>query len=261
MITVNQVVVRVPGKDILRTISVEVEKGDFIGLIGPNGSGKSTLLKTMASLKIPVSGSVQIQGFESVDLKPKEMARLVSYVPQDTTIEFDFTVEDIVKMGRHIHTTRFAPDSKQDEVKVEEAMRWTGISSLKERSILSLSGGQRQLVFIAKALAQDTPILLLDEPISALDIHYQLHVLMMLKKLVMEGKTVIVVLHDLNLAARFCSKLLLLQNGEVRDFGKPEQVLTQMAVDDTYEVESDIRKHEVIEAVTVTALTPKREGE
>lgn len=257
----NEVSVRLHEKTILHKISLEVEKGDFIGLIGPNGSGKSTLIKTIADLIKCSSGSLKIQGIESQTLKPKELACLISYVPQNAAIDFDFTVEEIVKMGRHVHGSLFMSTSSQDEEIVEKVLQLTGTYHLKERSILSLSGGQRQLVFIAKALAQNTPILLLDEPISALDIHFQLHILFMLQVMTQEGKTIIVVLHDLNLAARFCSKLMLLQNGEIKNYGTPEHVLTQRTVDNTYEVESDIREHEVVEALNVTALLPKRAGE
>lgn len=260
MIQVENLGVRIQQKEILRGITLQIEKGECIGLIGPNGSGKSTLLKSIANLQKVSSGEVLIERKNLQAFKPKQLAEIVSYVPQDTTIDFDFTATDIVKMGRHVYSSRFAPDQSNDVREAERAMQMTGVLHLKDRSVLSLSGGQRQLVFIAKALAQNTPILLLDEPISALDIRFQLSILSMLKQLANEGKTIIVVLHDLNLAARYCSKLLLLSEGEMKRFGMPEQVLSQPIVDATYGVSTDIRMNAIIDAVSVTALSTNEKG-
>lgn len=260
MIQVDKLGVRIQQKEILRDITLQIGKGEFIGLIGPNGSGKSTLLKSLANLLKTTSGKVLIGG-ENIQLfKPKQLAELVSYVPQDTAIDFDFTVIDIVKMGRHVYSSLFSSDQLDDVRKAEEAMRMTGVLHMKNRSVLSLSGGQRQLVFIAKALAQNTPILFLDEPISALDIRFQLSILSMLKRLANQGKTIIVVLHDLNLAARYCSKMLLLSEGRLKQFGTPEQVLSQRVVDATYDVTSDIRMNAVVDAVSVTAISTTEKG-
>ncbi|WOV88229.1 ABC transporter ATP-binding protein [Sporosarcina oncorhynchi] len=255
-VKLQDVDVMIEQKKILHGISFEVGAGEFIGLIGPNGSGKSTLLKTIASLQPIASGKIHINGKEVHDYKPKQLAKVISYVPQDTTLDFDFTVEEIVKMGRHVHGSRFSLNDTEGVVQIEQAMRYTGIIQLRNRSMLSLSGGQRQLVFIAKALAQETPIILLDEPISALDIRFQLQVLVMLKALSKSGKTVVVVLHDLNLASRFCTKLLLLNEGRTLGFGTTANVLRADYVNSTYKVNAIVRKDDLTEAVSVTALSP-----
>ena len=176
MIKVSDLSVSLGEKEILKSINITVERGDFFGLIGPNGSGKTTLLKTIAQLIPFEQGEIKVAGKDQASYKYKEMARLLSYVPQDTYIDFNFNVKDIVAMGRHAHGT-FLNRRETDEDVVKEAMIATNTWRFAEESILNLSGGQRQLVIIAKALAQDTPLILLDEPISALDVYYQMHIL------------------------------------------------------------------------------------
>lgn len=255
LIHLNDVKVMIQETEILNEVFLNAKPGEFVGLIGPNGSGKTTLLKSIAGLQPISDGILQIAAKEIGTYTSKKLAKMISYVPQDTTLDFDFTVSEIVQMGRHIHSSRFSLDDPEGKVHVEKAMVYTGIRHLKDRSILSLSGGQKQLVFIAKALAQQTPIILLDEPISALDIHFQLKVLTMLKNLSLQGKTIIVVLHDLNLAARFCSKLVLLKEGGVLGYGSPANVLRADYINSTYQVNAVIRKDEITEAISVTALT------
>lgn len=241
-------------KTILQDIHFQVFEGDFIGLIGPNGSGKSSLLKSIASIQKSTNGTIDILGKEIKRYKQKQLARQLCYVPQDTKIDFDFKAKEIVLMGRHVHKTRFQADTHEDLLKVQTSMEQTNTWHLAGQSILSLSGGQRQLVLIAKALVQEAPILLLDEPISALDIYYQLHILSKLRQLSQEGKTVIVVLHDLNLASRFCNKLLLLEKGRIKTYGTASQVLTEENLRQTYNVKSVIRDDDVTSSLSVTAL-------
>lgn len=255
VIRLNELDVRIQQKSILKGICLDAKPGEFIGLIGPNGSGKSTLLKSIAGIQPIYDGTLHVAGKEIRTYKSKKLAKLISYVPQDTMLDFDFTVSAIVQMGRHVHSSRFSFDDSESISPVELAMQYTGISHLKDRSILSLSGGQQQLVFIAKALAQQTPIILLDEPISALDIRFQLQVLTMLKKLSLAGKTIVVVLHDLNLAARFCSKLMLLKEGSVLGYGSTANVLRPDYVNSTYKVNAIIRNDEITHSLSVTALT------
>lgn len=255
VIHLNELDVMIQQKSILNNINLDAKAGEFVGLIGPNGSGKTTLLKSIAGIQPFSAGTLQIADKEIRAYKAKQLAKLISYVPQDTTLDFDFTVNSIVQMGRHVHSSRFSFDDSDCTTEIEKAMAYTGISHLKDRSILSLSGGQQQLVFIAKALAQQTPVILLDEPISALDIRFQLKVLTMLKNLSLEGKTIIVVLHDLNLAARFCSKLMLLREGRVLGSGSPANVLRADYVNSTYKVNAVIRNDDITDAISVTALT------
>jgi len=253
MIKVNNISVSLNEKSILKDISLSVKPGEYFGLIGPNGSGKTTLLKTIAQLIAKEKGEIEISGRPQQSYKHKEMARYLSYVPQDTYIDFDFNAKDIVSMGRHAHGGFFNNNDEDEEI-IKEAMIATNTWRFAEKSILNLSGGQRQLVFIAKALAQDTPLILLDEPISALDIYYQMHILKLLENLTEQGKTVITVLHDLNLAARFCEKIMLLKEGEIEAYGACEDVLTKSTLKETYHIHAKVREDKLIKAINITPL-------
>lgn len=253
-ISSNSLIVELGKKEILKSVSFQAENGSFIGLIGPNGSGKSTWLKAFAGLVRYQSGKIEINNKEITKYKPKELAKIIGYVPQDTSIGFDFPVRDVVMMGRHPHIPRFSMERKIDYERVEEALERTAITHLAEQTVTNLSGGQRQMVFIAKAIAQDPSILLLDEPISALDLNRQLQVLELIRELVDEGMTAIAALHDLNLAARFCDQLVLLNQGEVLASGTPKDVLTTERLLESYQVETVIRFDELIQSETVTAL-------
>lgn len=237
---------------ILHQINFSVEKGTLLGLIGPNGSGKSTLLKAIATLLPTKTGKIMIHHKNQSDYTQKNIAKQMSYVPQETVVEFDFKAQDVVAMGRHVYGSFFKSETVEDAKKVKWAMKQTKTLHLAEKSILNLSSGQRQLIMIAKALAQETPIILLDEPISALDIYYQLHILSMLKNLCEQGKTMIVVLHDLNLASRFCDKLLLLSKGKIQKYGLPEEVLTESTLQEIYQIQTNIRKDHLIDSMTIT---------
>ncbi|MCG5105078.1 ABC transporter ATP-binding protein [Oceanobacillus alkalisoli] len=253
MIDVTNLQVTLGDKTILKNIHFHVTAGEFIGLIGPNGSGKTTLLKTIAHLIASKNGNIKIAGKDQKAFSHKEMARHLSYVPQDTHIDFNFNVKEIVSMGRHAHREFLQPSPADDEI-IKEVMVATNTWRFRNNSILNLSGGQRQLVFIAKALAQDAPIILLDEPVSALDIYYQMHILKLLKTLTSRGKTVVTVLHDLNLAARFCEKLLLLRNGQVEAYGHSNEVLTEERLKETYHIDAKVRQDKLIQALNVTPL-------
>ncbi|WP_339160677.1 ABC transporter ATP-binding protein [Siminovitchia sp. FSL H7-0308] len=253
-ISCHQLVVQIGKKKILKSVSFSAIRGTFIGLIGPNGSGKSTWLKALGGLLSYQSGTIRIQNKKISSYSANQLAKMIGYVPQDTTIGFDFRVRDIVMMGRHSHIPRFGFGRFTDYERVNEAMERTAITHLSEQSVTSLSGGQRQMVFIAKALAQDPSILLLDEPTSALDLHRQLQVLELVRELVDEGMIAIAALHDLNMAARFCDQLVLLKNGEVQAAGEPKAVLTKKRLQESYHVETAIRHDELIHAQTVTAL-------
>lgn len=251
-IHVKQVDVEIGTKQILHQIDFDVQQGEFFGLIGPNGSGKSTLIKTIAHLQQTKQGDIQVHEIPQQTFSNKELAKFISYVPQETVVGFDFKAIDVVKMGRHAYGSLFKSDTKEDEAIVRWAMEQTDTVHLMDRSIQSLSGGQRQLVMIAKALAQDTPIILLDEPISALDVYYQLKILTMLQSLCAQGKTIIIVLHDLNLASRFCHKLMILNEGKIQKLGTPEEVLTQSTLKNIYHIDAYIDRNTHMECVTVT---------
>ncbi|WP_368654192.1 ABC transporter ATP-binding protein [Ornithinibacillus sp. 4-3] len=253
MIKVNDLHVSLNNKAILKNINASIPKGSFSGLIGPNGSGKTTLLKTLSKLIPYDKGEVSIAEKELSFYKHKTLARELSYVPQDTNIDFDFNVKDIVAMGRYAHGTFFNKEISNEAI-VKEAMIATNTWRFADKSILSLSGGQRQLVCIAKALAQDTPLILLDEPIAALDIYYQIRILKLLKELTMQGKTVVTVLHDLNLVARFCENVLLLEDGKIKAHGSCKEVLTEQTLQETYQIEAAVREDKLIKTIQITPL-------
>lgn len=250
----------VEGKHILQGINFFASEGEFVGLLGPNGAGKSTLLRTLAGLNTPTAGAVTIEGDALPALPAQEVARRVAYVPQDTNVTFDFSVWEIVLMGRHPHINRFAMEGERDHVIAARALEDVGASRLAERTITSLSGGERQMVFIAKALAQEPRVLLLDEPISALDIRHQLHVLDLVRSYTQTGATAIAVLHDLNLAARFCDRLYMVADGRVVSEGAPEVVYTEAAFAHSYRVTAAVRHDELVGRPTVTALTALDRG-
>lgn len=253
MIYIKHLSVSLNNKSILKDINIHVKRGEYVGLIGPNGSGKTTLLKTIVQLIASQQGEIRISGNPQSSYKHKEMARQLSYVPQDTHIDFDFNVKDIVAMGRHAHGGIFHKNKEDDDM-IQKSMVATNTWRFKDHSILNLSGGQRQLVFIAKALAQDAPVILLDEPISALDIFYQMHILKLLDQLTDQGKTIVIVLHDLNLAARFCKKIVLLKNGQVEAYGESKEVLTTDHLKNTYHIDATIREDSLIQALQITPL-------
>lgn len=237
---------------VLSHVDLEVKPGQFIGLLGANGSGKSTLLRTIMGFIKPTNGHVRIHGRPIQKYSIKQLAQTVAYVPQDTYVDFDFSVKQLVEMGRHPYLHRFASAVKH-QTKVKEALDITQLSHLQDRSVLELSGGQRQKVFIAKALAQDPDLFVLDEPISALDIRHQLDVLELINAVTKRGSAAIAAIHDLNLAARFCDDIVLLADGCVLAAGKPEEVLTEEYIRQAYGVQSMIREDTELGTVQVTA--------
>lgn len=254
MLDFSGVSVVLQGQPVLKNLNFTAAKGQFIGLIGPNGSGKSTLLRT-ASGWIPCSkGQIRVAGKPLRSYKRREIARLLSFVPQDTLVDFDFPVRDIVMMGRHPHMSRFKEVAHEDRLAAEQAMVLAGIAHLADRAVTRLSGGQRQMAFIAKALAQTPQLMLLDEPISALDIRHQLHVLELVRRLADDGLTVIAALHDLNLAARYCDQLILLRQGQILGRGTPEEVLTPPKLLEAYGVHVGLRRDPWLGSLTVTAI-------
>ncbi|GIP31532.1 heme ABC transporter ATP-binding protein [Paenibacillus sp. J2TS4] len=245
---------RIDRISILRHVNLSVFQGEFVGLIGPNGSGKSTLLRVLAGFLKPSAGEVSLDGAALQTMPRKAIARKLAFVPQDLTVDFDFTVREIVAMGRHPFLSRFGVESGRDRDQTEEAMRQTGILHLGERSMPSLSGGQRQMAFIAKALAQEPEVLLLDEPISALDIGHQLRVLGVIRRLCGQGLSAIAALHDLNLASRYCDRLILIREGEVLASGTSEEVMTETFIRQAYGVDAVVTTDSTTGKPAVTAL-------
>lgn len=211
---------------ILKSMDISLEKSRFIGLIGPNGTGKSTLLRLMAGLLKPNAGTIFFNNQSISEMTALEVAKAITYMPQSTVLDYEFTVSQVVLMGRHPHRKKWQFSQIDDEQQAEKGMKQTGIYHLRDRYITSLSGGERQLVFLAKAITQQSKVILLDEPTSDLDIYHQVQIAEVIRELVKEGKAVLAAIHDINLATRYCDQLVLMGNGEVVASGIPEEVIT-----------------------------------
>ena len=232
-------------RPILSDVSYSFAEGHMTALLGPNGSGKTTLLRHFLSqIKCP-EGAVLIDGKDTLDYAPKERSRKIAWVPQSNSGESAFTVEEVVLMARYPFKNTWDGDSEEDIRIARDAMQTVGILDLKNRNFTSLSGGERQRALIARALAQTTPWILLDEPTSNLDIKHQIGILEVLKKRVQEEElSVIVVMHDFNMVERFCDRAILLKNGEVAAKGQIRDVLTPELLLSVYEVGFDIIEKE-----------------
>ncbi|MEZ4483543.1 MAG: ABC transporter ATP-binding protein [Syntrophotaleaceae bacterium] len=222
---------------ILRNISVGFAAGGIHGLIGPNGSGKSTLLKNLCRIWRPQSGQVRINGQDYQRIGRKALSRLVTLVQQDTRVDFSISVADFITMGRHPHLQRLQGLRQRDLDVVKQAMQLTETESLKDRWVNELSGGEGQLVSIARALATEAPLILLDEPTSALDIRHKLDIMELLSALRNSGKTILISIHDLELARRFCDTITILQQGEVFFHGPTLDAFAQERVKEVFHVD------------------------
>jgi iron complex transport system ATP-binding protein len=222
----------------LRGVSLGIAAGEFVGVLGPNGSGKSTLVKALSRVLRPASGQVRLDGTDLWRMGAREVARRVAVVPQDAPAPFDFTALEVVLMGRSPHLSRLAAEGREDLRIAREAMERTDCWRFARRPITQLSGGERQRVTLARALAQEPRLLLLDEPTSHLDLGYQMETLERLAALnAQSGTTLLAVLHDLNLAAAFCPRLVLLAQGQIVADGAPEEVLAPGRLREVYRVD------------------------
>ncbi len=224
----------------LKGISATIEPGRFYGLIGPNGSGKSTLLDIFSAYVQPSSGSIQLNGKSLPAYKPAQLARLLTVVPQSFSFNFDFTVYETVMMGRHPHIPRFSAPRQDDFLKVDQALKLLDIDQLGQRSIRQLSGGEKQRVMIARALAQETDYILLDEVTANLDINHAITIMQTMKDLVHSGKTVIAALHDLNMALAYSDRVMVMSDGKLQRFGPATEIINQAMVGDIYRVPAEI---------------------
>lgn len=222
---------------VLKGTSLRAEDRKFVGIIGPNGSGKSTLLKCIYRVLNPDRGCVYLDGSELRKLHPRESARKLAVVAQHNYYNFDFTIEEVVLMGRSPHKKTLERDNAQDYQIVNECIHKVGMSEFKGRSFSTLSGGEQQRVILARALAQKTPCIILDEPTNHLDIKYQLQLLDIVKSL---NLTVVSAIHDLNIAAMYCDYLYAMKDGQVVHEGTVDQVLTAEIIKELYEVDADV---------------------
>jgi len=219
----------------LRNITFSLQRGCFLGILGPNGSGKTTLLNTLCGVVPLQSGKIELFGKPLQTYSGKKRAALMAVLAQDTAIHFPFRCSDVVWMGRFPHRKRFQPPGEDDIRAVNWAMKVTETETLAERLITEVSGGERQRVMLARVLAQKTPILLLDEPTSAMDVRWTLRTFGLLKELCQkDGATVIAIMHDINMAALFCDLLLFLKNGEMLGMGAVQDVLSVDVLEEVY---------------------------
>jgi iron complex transport system ATP-binding protein len=221
--------------DIIKDISFKINPGEFIGIIGPNGSGKTTLFRSISGILRPKQGQIFYKDRNIYKISTRELAKEISVIPQMLEIPFSFQVDEFVLMGRFPHSGRFLSQKTRDIEVLEKVIYLTDISSIRERKMSELSGGERQRVILAQGFAQEPEIMLLDEPTSHLDIAHQIQVLDLLKRLNRNNKlTVIIVLHDLNLAGNYCDRLIMLNEGKIYKEGTPQDVLTYQNIEYVY---------------------------
>jgi len=221
---------------ILENLSFSVPKGDFFIIIGPNGSGKTTLMKVISGLLKHQKGNLEILDRPIQKYTRKALARTIALVPQTVSVDFPFTVMEVVLMGRSPHLGMLGLEKKKDLEAAKQALAFTGVSHLAHRKMDQLSGGEQQRTFIARAICQDPQIMLLDEPTASLDLAHQSRVMDLMEKLKKEkGITIVMVSHDVNLAAMYGDRLVLLKEGQIINAGRPEEVLTYQTLEQAYE--------------------------
>ncbi|AEO07169.1 ABC transporter ATP-binding protein [Listeria monocytogenes] len=226
---------------ILKNVSFTIQKNKINTIVGPNGSGKSTLLEILARLLSPNSGDVLLEGKSIFEWKAKEFAQNVAIVHQSNVLPNELMVKELLYFGRLPYKNWRMTRTKEDDLAVERALMQTELTEKAEKFVDSLSGGERQRVFIATALVQDTPILLLDEPTTFLDMYFQLEILELVKRLNQEESlTIVMILHDLNQALMYSDHLIVMKNGEVVAKGEPEELLTTDLIAETYGVVADV---------------------
>ena len=240
---------------VVRDVSFRVAPGEFVGIIGPNGSGKSTLLRLMSGYRRPWQGQVWLDGRPVERRDRRELGRLVGVVPQDTAVTFPFSVTEMVLFGRTPHVGGFGFERDRDLAAARQAMERTDTTHLARRAVTELSGGERQRVILARALAQEPAILLLDEPAAFLDIRHEVEMYDLLRDLQRGGMTVVSVLHDLNIAALYCDRLLLLHEGRLARAGTPAEVISYPTLTAVYGTEVYVALNDITGCLNVLPLS------
>lgn len=228
----------VSDRDLIRDISLEIPQGSFVGLIGHNGSGKSTLLKTIYRVYPATSGKVYLNGADMDKLGNREIAQQMAVVTQEHDIHFDFTVMELMMIGRYSHQSVFSQKQSNEEEICRKALAMVGMEDFAARSFQSLSGGEKQRVLIASAFSRETELVILDEPTNHLDVGYQFLIMDLMKQ--QKGITVFSSIHDMNIAMRYCDYIIALKQGTVAAVGKPQEVLTKSLLEDLFRVKVDI---------------------
>jgi iron complex transport system ATP-binding protein len=259
VLSIDDLSVTLGETDVLDGVSLDVEQGELVGLVGPNGAGKTTLLRAARGTLTPDSGNVRIAGDPVEELSAKATGRRVATVPQDTSVSFSFSVREMVEMGRTPHVSRFGAMDEEDHAAVERAMERTEVAEFADRPVTEISGGERSRVLLARALAQDTPLLLLDEPTASLDPNHRLRTFETVSALVDEGRAAIAAIHDLDTAARYCDRIVVVSDGGVLAEGPPDSVLTGATIGDAFDVDAVVTADPVTERPRITAL-PEEEA-
>ena len=236
-ICATDIKMEIGNNEILKGVSIDSKNREFIGIIGPNGSGKSTLLKCIYRILKPNNGCIMLGEEDISKMSVKESAKKLAVVAQHNYYNFDFSVGEVVLMGRSPHKKSLEPDNSEDYDIVNESLEKVGMLGFKNRSFSTLSGGEQQRVILARALAQQTPCLILDEPTNHLDIKYQLSLLNIVKSL---NLTVISAIHDLNIASMYCDRLFVMKNGRIVGMGTPQEVLTKEFIKEIYDIDVEI---------------------
>jgi iron complex transport system ATP-binding protein len=241
----------------VEAINLAVERGEIVGLLGPNGAGKSTLVRLLSGVARGYRGSIRLVGDELRALGRREIARRVAVVPQEPRLELPFTVLEVVLLGRHPHLSGLAFESDADLASARSALERVDALAFEARPLAELSSGERQRVVVARALAQATPLLLLDEPASALDLKHQVQLFDLLRELASEGRGVVAVLHDLNLAAEYCDRVVLLREGRVAAAGETAATLTYAHLTRVFGTEIYVDVHDLTGGLVVTPLSAR----
>jgi iron complex transport system ATP-binding protein len=244
----------IEGTPIVDGIDVSLNRGELVGVIGPNGAGKTTLLRLLSGLLAPSSGVVLLEGKDLAAIDSRSRARRLAFMSQETAQTFPFTVMEILLMGRYPHLGRFELETAEDHERARRTLSYVGLAGIEDRGFGELSGGERQLVLFAKALVQDTETLVLDEPSSSLDIRHQDRIFSMAQELARENRAVLVSVHNLSVAAQYCSRLVLLKKGRVAAEGRPEEVLRAAILDEVYEARTVVSPNMATGSLTVSVV-------
>lgn len=247
---------------VIDDICFSVEQGQFATVLGPNGSGKSTLIKAIQGLLQDISGEIQVEGQDLFRMRRRQVARMIAFVPQDYDLAFEYSVWEIVTMGRYVHQRRLAGLSALDERIIEDVLDMFGVSHLRDKKIAQLSGGERQRVFIARALAQDTPLLFLDEPSAHLDLNYGLEIFQVVERLQRElGKTILCTEHNINLVIPYSQRIIFLKTGRIQAQGPPDALITRSWIKEVFGAEVEIREnlHSGLPEISLIHRHPQKE--